>query len=328
MPFSGPNSYLETIDEFIGHWTDVDAALAPAALTLAGGYNLAALQAGRTLLSDGITELVVAINDVEGHRTDRDNRKDPLRERMRQLGGFIRGVLAGSSYVGRIPDLIPVQANAGKWLIAMRDNHNIWTDIEAAPPAGFVPPLLLTGAYTLANFTADIADLEATLNNLTLTEQVVEREVDERDAVYQSIRDQLVLYRQAVPGMFPAGHPLISSLPRITPLPGHTPDAVVLSGVWNQLTTLADLSWTASVEPDLLHYQVRRSGASPYSTSTELVVATVPTGTLVLSTLDGLPVDGATMGYKVYVVLTTGNEKGSNAVSITREDPLPPPPTP
>ena len=34
----------------------------------------------------------------------------------------------------------------------------------------------------------------------------------------------------------------------------------------------------------------------------------------------------ATMGYKVYVVLTTGNEKGSNAVSITRDDGLPPPP--
>ena len=32
------------------------------------------------------------------------------------------------------------------------------------------------------------------------------------------------------------------------------------------------------------------------------------------------------MGYKVYVVLTTGNEKGPNAVPITRDEALPPPP--
>ena len=38
--------------------------------------------------------------------------------------------------------------------------------------------------------------------------------------------------------------------------------------------------------------------------------------------------DGAKMGYKVYVVLTTGNEKGSNAVSVTRDDGVSPPPGP
>jgi hypothetical protein len=29
--------------------------------------------------------------------------------------------------------------------------------------------------------------------------------------------------------------------------------------------------------------------------------------------------EGATMGYKVYVVLTTANERGSNAVTITHD---------
>jgi len=135
-----------------------------------------------------------------------------------------------------------------------------------------------------------------------------------------------VQYRRAVPGLFPKDHPLVTSLPKLTPPRGHTPDAVVLTGVWNLVTGLADLSWTASADPDLLHYQVRRSGATPYDTSTELVVATVLPPGLTHSTLEGLPTNGATMGYKVYVVLTTGNEKGSNAVSVTRDDGLPPPP--
>lgn len=325
MAFSGPSSYLETIDEFIGHWTDVNLALAPGNLTLAGSYNLASLQAGRTTLSDGITDLVEAINDVEGHRTDRDNRKVATKERMRQLDAFIRGVLAGSSYVGRIPPLIDLSSNPGNWLIAMRDHRNLWADINASPPAGFTPPLLLTGGYALATFTTDTGNLETTFENLTLGEQDVDREVEERDAVYLAIRAQLVLYREAVPGRFPANHPLVLSLPRLTPLPGHTPEASVLSGEWNPLTNMADLSWTASVDPKLESYRVRRSGATPYNTNTEIAVGTLPPGTLTLSTNAGLTVGGSTMGFKVYVHLTTGNEKGSNAVSITNpnDDPMP-----
>ena len=329
MPFSGPSSYLETIDEFIGHWTDVDAALPVLTpLTLTGGYVLASLQADRDALAIRITELTQSINFVEGHRTDRDLQKPPMKERMGQLGHFIHGVISASIYTGQIPRQVNIGSNHGKWIDAMDDFEHLWTTIEASPPAGFVPPLLLNGPYAIAAFTADVLALKTTFTALVQAEQDEDRERDERDELYLQIRARLVQYRRAVPGQFPSDHPLVTSLPSLSPPPGHTPDAVVLAGVWNQISGLADLSWTASVDPDLLHYQVRRSGATPYSTSTELVVATVPAGTLVHSTLDGLPVDGATMGYKAYVVLTTGNQKGSNAVSITRDDGLPPPPGP
>lgn len=326
MPFSGPSSYLETIDEFIGHWTDVNVELGLTPLLLPGPYALADLQADRDDLSTAITEIVAAINDTEGHRTDRDSGKATVRERMRQFGAFVQGILAGSSYTGRVPDLIRLEANPGLWLIAMRDIRNIWTDVNAAPPAGFTPPLVLTGGYTLALFEADVDALEATFENLSLAEQDVDRELDERDQIYRSIRDMLVIYRQAVPGLFPVDHPLVTSLPRLTPLPGHTPDAVVLTGVWNATTLKADLSWTASSDADLESYPVRRSGSDPYNTNTELAVQTLPPGTLVLSTDAGLTTPGATMRFKVYVKLTTGNEKGSNAVEITHEDGVVPPP--
>ncbi len=318
MPFSGPSSYLSTTDEFIGHWADVNLALALDPLILPGPYALADLQSDRTALSDEITDLVEAINVVEGHRTDRDNRKPTIKERMRQLGALIRGVLAGSSYVGRIPPLIAIEANPGKWLISMRDHRDLWTDINASPPPGFPAPLVLTGGYTLANFTTDTGNLETTFQNLTLGEQDVDREVEERDAVYLAIRAQLVLYREAVPGKFPADHPLVLSLPRLTPLPGHTPDPVVLSGVWNATTLKADLSWTASSDPDFDHYSLRRSGP-PYNTNTEIVVDDFGAGILATATDEGLTVPGSSMAFKLYVVLNTGNEKGSNAVTVTHE---------
>ncbi len=59
-------------------------------------------------------------------------------------------------------------------------------------------------------------------------------------------------------------------------------------------------------------------GATPYDTTTEQVVDTLPPGTLALSTNEGLGSPGPSMGFKVYVELTTGNEKGSNTVTINR----------
>ena len=319
MPFSGPSSYLTVIDEFIGHWTDVDAELGLGGpLTLQpDGYALTDLQTHRTALAGFITALEGFINAQEGHRTDRDLQKVPMRERLRQLGGLVRSQLRDSVYSGQVPQLVELDANPGKWIIAMDDASHMWTTINATPPAGFTPPLLLTGGYTLAMFDADVAALKATFTALVQADQDVTRAIDERDALFLVIRDRLVQYRGVVEAMFAPDHPLVTSLPRVYPLPGHTPDAVVLSGEWNVGTMMADLSWTASSDPDLESYQMRRSGADPYDTASELVVDTLPPGTLTLSTNEGLSSDGATMGFKVYVVLTTSNEKGSNTVTIT-----------
>jgi hypothetical protein len=319
MPFSGPSSYLATIDEFIGHWTDVNAALGLNVLELQpDGYAIADLQSDRDDLAAFFTEIETFINALEGHRTNRDNQKTALRERLRQLGGFVKSQLRESVYAGQVPPLIEYDANSGKWIIAMDDAEHMWTTINAIPPAGFTPPLTLTGGYAVATFTTDVAALKTTFTALVQSDQDVGRVIDERDALYVQIRDRLVQYRAVVEAMFALDHPLVTSLPRVYPLPGHTPTPVVLSGAWNAGTSMADLSWTASSDPDLDSYQVRRSGADPYDTETELVVDTLPPGTLTLSTNEGLGSPGATMRYKVYVILNTSNESGSNAVAVTR----------
>lgn len=320
MPFSGPSSYLSTIDEFIGHWTDVDVALGlsgPLELQ-PDAYDLAKLQNDRTSLAGLITTLEGGINLQEGHRTTRNNSKETVRERLRQLGGFVTSQLRDSQYAGQVPPLVPFDANTGKWIIAMDDAAHMWALINATPPAGFTPPLTLSGGFTLANFNALVTALKATFTSLVQADQDVERMIDERDALYLVIRDRLVQYRAVVESLFALDHPLVLSLPRVYPLPGHTPEAVVLSGSWNAGTAMADLSWTASSDPDLASYSVRRSGADPYDTDSELVVDTLPPGTLSLATDEGLGTPGSTMRFKVYVVLTTGNEKGSNTMTINR----------
>ena len=316
MPFTGPSSYLPTTDEFRAHWTNVNAALAPSALTLLGPYALADLTTHRGELSDAITDLVAGNNVLEGHRQDRDDAKPLIRERMRQLGAAIRGLLAGATQIGHIPELVELSASQGKWIVAMRDHINLWTDVNANPPAGFVGPLLLFGGYTVANFTTDCTALEDSLEGVTLAEQNVDDFLRARDSIYQEIRDRLILYRQAVEGSFPADHALVLSLPRITPLPGHTPDPVVLTAVWNPVTKEAELSWTASADPDIAYYTVRRNGEDPYDSGEEIFVESLLPGILTLNTAEGLGSVGDIMGFKVYVVLNTGNERGSNAVTV------------
>jgi hypothetical protein len=44
----------------------------------------------------------------------------------------------------------------------------------------------------------------------------------------------------------------------------------------------------------------------------------LPTDPLEFLTLSGLAASGDVATFKVYVILTTGNEKGSNTVTITR----------
>lgn len=318
MPFSGPSSYLPTIDEFVGHWTDVDAALSPALLTLnPDAYGLEQLEIDRGLLASAITTLEVEINDWEVLRGQRDNQKEPLQERMRQLNAYVKSQLRDSSYVEAVRPTIQINEYEGKWLVIMEDCVNMWSDINTAPPAGFTPPLLLHGGYALATFTTDTAALKATFASLGVAEQHVDKVLEDRDKIYRRIRDRLVQYREAVIAQFPQDDPLVLSLPRVSPLPGHTPEPVVLSGSWNAGTLKADLSWTASTDVDLDHYEVRRSGSDPYNSNTEVMVDSVPAGTTVLATDAGLTAPG-TMRYKVYVVLNTSNEKGSNAVAVTR----------
>ena len=64
---------------------------------------------------------------------------------------------------------------------------------------------------------------------------------------------------------------------------------------------------------------MRFSPGPNYSTENETVVGSVPPADpLELFTDVGLTTSGDVASYKVYVITTTGNEAGSNAVTVTR----------
>ncbi len=125
-------------------------------------------------------------------------------------------------------------------------------------------------------------------------------------------------YRELVADMLGTNHPLTLSLPALTPNPGSTPTASVLSGSWTIATSQADLSWTPSDDPNLEEYEVRMSPGANYDAANATVVANLPPGSTTLETTAGLANPGDVASFKVFVKLTTGNVAGSNTVTITR----------
>ena len=319
MPFSGPGTYIETMDEFIGHWTDVNLDQAPGALVMPGsGYTVANLNTDRDATFAKMDDLESIINVLEMHRTDRDNKELPLLDDMKQLTAYVRGQFPHTNLPGTIPSVPSLNASQGVWQKAMSDSGDLWDVVNTTPPAGFTPPLILPNTTTRAQFGTKVASLNTTLESFRQTLPLVDRTLFDRDEIYNRVAAELGKYRAAVLALYGEASPYFLSVPRLYPLPGHTPDPVSLTGFWDVSKDWAEFNWTASADPDIVAYVLRRSGSNPYSGATEQHVETLDAGTLTFTTDEGLLTPGGTMRFKIYVVLNTGNERGSNVVEITR----------
>lgn len=261
---------------------------------------------------------MVADNGRQVGASDRDIKRAALRERVRQFRGTVIGRLAGSVYTTALPKLPGVTAKEQDILRSLDDMNNMWTRINAAPPAGFTAPLLLTGGYAIATFATDLTALRTAFANVTTTDEGATFARKTRDVLISAVRARLVQYRQAVTGAFPAGNALIAALPRLSAAAGSTPDPVVLAGSWFVAGSTGRLDWMPSTDANLDHYSIRYHPGPRYKAAEEQAVDTVAAGTNTFDTLYGLAASGSVSWFKVYVVTGTGNERGSNAVKIIR----------
>jgi len=215
----------------------------------------------------------------------------------------------------KMPNLTAKEADHIK---VFDDVLDVWTRINASPPAGFTAPLGLSNTYLIASYTAHVSLMKSAVSAVAAADMssTVARKL--RDAAIAPIKAKMVMYRQAVAGLFPANHPLILSLPAVSPPRGSTPAAVSLSGSWVDADTIGRLTWAASTNPNLDHYSIRYHPGPTYKATEEQSVTTVAAGIETLDTAYGLVASGSVAWFKVYVVTTTGNEKGSNAVKVIR----------
>ncbi len=321
MPLSDFGSFVVVMDEIGLHWAAVNVALGGTSATdlkLEGALT----RAGFLTAKDVLEAFLIGFEDLENAReigaTARDHWKVTLRQKLGQFRGMLRAVLPKSKYAAAAPSLPNFGVDESKFLAPFEDAASLWLRINAdLTIAGFTPPLVIAG-LTQSLFAADILAIRAAYHTLREAENDLNVARKERQTLLDDAKERMVQYRAAVEGIFGADHPLTLSLPALSAAPGSTPAPSSLSGNWNAATGEADFTWTASDDPNLDHYQMRMSPGATYDADTATVVATLPAGTLTLSTTTGLDHPGDVASFKLFVRLTTGNEAGSNTVTISR----------
>lgn len=320
MPITGPSSYPVTVQAFIAHWEQANAALGASDVVLPDGTTLAAFESLDEDLLAKRAQVQDRLNDREIARGDLDNQKQAMLDRVVQFNEKVRAFFAGSKWIGALPNAPQLNSAQGRFVDPVDDASNLWAKVNADP--GTVTPVTLLGGYDQATFATDAQNLKAAFSTLNAADTTLRVTREERNVLQDQIYAVLKSYRLVVPTLFAKDSAIVESMPRLSPLPGHTPEAVVLSGEWDAGTNQASFTWTASSEADLNEYEIRMSPGPTYSSDDESVIGNIPAGDpLAFTTNAGLGTPGLVAGFKVYVKLNTGNEKGSNAVIITHAVP-------
>ena len=318
---SGPSSYPATIREFAAHWAQVNTFLGQSPLTLQGGATVAILNT----LGDDLDTTRDAVTDAAIERTlARESLTDlvtRLQARAVEFSARVRADFAGTYWVRSLPELFSPGDAENRVRETLRAISALWSKINGIQmaPAGVTLPLDLLGGYSWAVLQNDRDALRAAYAALTTAEVELKTSRERRNDLQDQAYEILKAYRMRVPTAVPAGNALVDSLPRLTPEGGHTPEAVTATGSWDAQQQKAKITWPASTEAALDYYEVRGVPGDDYTLDDESVLANIDGGSpLEFYTDFALGQQGAKAGFKVYVVLNTGNEKGSNTVYVTR----------
>ena len=318
MALVGPTSYVSTTEDFLAHWLAADTALgAGNEIVVQGGTGRAGLQALYDALVAKRLDHAGKLNVEELARGEVDVRKADMLARVVQFNDLVRADFAGSKWEKALPYAPSIGDSAGNFTPALDDVSTLWQQLNADPAAG--GPVTLLCGYTQAAFAADVAALKAAFTAWRSAGVIASIALQERNEIQDRIQPVLVSYRRKVPTKFAKGHPLVNSLPELTPAPGSTPVGVTISAVWDDAQQKARITFTASPSANVVRYELRFCPGPTYDTNLESVVASIlPTDPLEFLTDAGLAAPGNTASFKVYTITATGNEKGSNAVSVTR----------
>ncbi len=315
MPLTSPSSYVSTTSEFIAHWESADAALGAAGpIVVGGGVTLPDFKALRESLIAERDQVIADLNAVEFASGSIKQAKQSLIARFQQFAARVRALYENEPWAEALPYQPEDSFAESKFLAPLVEVQALWEALNAAGE-----PVLLIGDYTVADFAAELDALRAVYTAWTRAGAVLRLTRARRNALQKRIYSVLKQYRQLVPGMFPEGSPYVTSLPALTPKPGHTPKPVAAAASWDAASARAKITWEASDEATLKEYQVRGCPGDKYDTGDEHVVAhAAPSTPRECLTTFGLAQTGSTASFRVYVILDTGNEKGSDTVSVER----------
>jgi hypothetical protein len=323
MPITGNASYIPTMNDFIAHWTQCNEALAPGSLGVRLPDNTTRTLPQFTEMRD---ILQTQQNTVQARLTIQQiARGNILLKKVDLLAWFsmftslLDGYYQNTDFYSARPYVPALGAGQEAFTRPMWDVINLWEEINAGPaPSGVTLPLMLGDGTDRSAFADAISALQVSYaeerkkgQNVTLARA---KRTRLEDTAYETIK----AYREAVPGKLTEFPELVDTLPRLTPLPGHTPNAVNASAIF-QAPNTTRVIYDGSNDLMLERYELRGTVGDHYDDQDAVVIAThEPGDPKEFVTTFGLNQPGAEIALKVFVVLTTGNEAGSAPMLVER----------
>jgi hypothetical protein len=203
------------MQEFIAHWTTVDAAPSQP-LVLIDGATLATLTTMRDEVIERITEANQAVEAQSTARAAYQAQRARVYGFMDMFRRAAAYRLAGKSYASRVPALPRPGKDDADMFKAGDEILYVWG--EANAEGGIVgTPLLLQDGTTLADFNLNLEHLRNLQAGQTNAEGAADTARARRDALLSQVRTLLLNYRKAILALFARDSTTVQTLPAVTP---------------------------------------------------------------------------------------------------------------
>ena len=308
------------MDEVAGHWAEVNL-IHPLLVRLPDDTTLtlpqfeglrSSLQTQQNVVQARLTAQQIARSNI-------NTKKGALLQQFALFVGMVDAYFENTDFFDSRPLAPTPTAGQTAFTEPMVDMMALWEEINQGPaPAGVTLPLVLADGSTQGGFASAISALQFAYADERKKGIKVSVSRSKRNRLQVKAQLAIRLYREAVPPLMVASPELIESLPRLSPLPGHTPDAVNASAMFeapNQSKIVHDASTDAMIS----HYELRGNAGDGYNGDDAVVIASHEPGErMEFVTPFALTQPGAKAAFKIFVVLTTGNEAGSAEMVVER----------
>lgn len=321
---TGPSSYGAAMSAFSQHWLTGNTRLGATKHIKIGLADKS--EVTQTIFEDWRTQLQSQQNTVQAALTvtqiARGNVNVMKEELLAKLGLFtsvLDGYYQGTGFYEARPYAPTFNDGKESFLRPMGAMMNLWAAMNAgAAPSGVALPLVLGDATVQGAFASLLSALMFAFADLEKKELLLAIARGDRNVLQAKAYETMRQYREVAPDKYILHPEMIETLPRLSPLPGHTPARVNSSAVF-EAPDLTRVTYDASSDVMLSHYELRGNGGDEYSDEDAIVIATnEPGDAREFMTNFGLNQAGAKIALKVYVVLTTGNEAGGGTMIVSR----------
>ena len=332
--FESKTSAIPYANTFLAHWGQVETAIAGQPTyflpqkkgIIPPNFNRSGLVALKDVLEGQLDAVQASLNDLQINSGAIGILKATLLKRLRLFLDVFDSYYGSSEFANARPDAPNIGDGPEKFLAPLRDAKNLWLRVNgAAAPGGITLPLkvdegtlAIPALVTQAQFDASITALKALYEARAQFQQDLILLRARRDETITSIYNVLLAYRESVPTRISTNTALLSTIPRLTPVPGHTPDAVTATAIYEAPDT-ARITHSESAEATFESYTALAAAGDDASVEDAIVIGihTDRTPAEFITHL-GLSTPGGAVTVWVKVTLTTGNERTSAPVVVNR----------